>query len=118
MGNPWLGSGRLAKPIGLVSGAALWSCGAASDRPPLDQQIRDAIADGEPGALDGDGADGDGSGPPALSREAALAATWQELGVPAASNGPDLASTPSGWFALSQRTVGDARAPSAWESHL
>jgi hypothetical protein len=45
-------------------------------------------------------------------------AKWQELGVPGASNGPDLASTPSGWFALSRRSVGDAKAPAAWESYL
>lgn len=121
MANPRLTSGRLTNSFGLVAGAALWSCGAATDRPPLDQQTRDETAsEGGPGAQGDDGANGDGDGvtPPALSREAALAATWQELGVPGASNGPDLASTPSGWFALSQRTVGDAKAPSAWESHL
>lgn len=125
MAHPRLGSGRLARIVPLVTGAALWSCGAATDRRPLDQQTRDeTTSEGGPGApgdegADGDGAaDDDGAAPGALSREAALTAAWQELGVAAASNGPDLASTPSGWLALSQRTVGDARAPSAWESHL
>jgi hypothetical protein len=99
--------------VGLVTGAALWSCGAASDRPPLDQQTRDETASElEPGVQGDDGA------ATAVSREDALAATWQELGVPGPCNWPDLASAPSGWFALSQRGVGDARAPSAWESHL
>jgi hypothetical protein len=125
MANAWLGSGPHAKILGLVTGALLWSCGAASDRPPLDQQTGDQTTpEGEPGVHGDDGVDGvddpDGAGatPPAFSRTAALAATWQELGLPAASNGPDLASTPSGWFALSRRSVGDARAPSAWESYL
>lgn len=48
----------------------------------------------------------------------ALNATWQELGVPGTSNRPALASTPVGFLALSQRSVGDSRAPSARESHL
>jgi hypothetical protein len=107
--------------LGLVTGAALWSCGAASDRPPLDQQTRDETASEiEPGAQgdDGENSASDGTTPTVLSRDAALAATWQELGLPAATTAPDLASTPRGWFALSQRTVGDERAPSAWESYL
>src|SRR5687767_3852221 len=101
MAYPCLGSGPLAKALSLVTGAALWSCGAASDRPPLDQQTRDETAsDLERGVQGDDGASS------AVSRDDALAATWQELGVPGTSNRPDLASTPSGWFALSQRTVG------------
>jgi hypothetical protein len=125
MTYPCFGSGPLARALGLVAGAALWSCGAASDRPPLDQQTRDETASQlESGTQGDDGAapEGDGSGDAAastaLSRDDALAATWQELGVPGTSNRPDLASTPSGWFALSPRSVGDARAPSAWQSHL
>ena len=45
-------------------------------------------------------------------------ATWQELGVPGASNRPALAATPTGFLALSQRQLGDAKAPSAEESYL
>ncbi|HTV18580.1 MAG TPA: hypothetical protein VMG12_07920 [Polyangiaceae bacterium] len=120
-----LGSVSFVSLFGLVAGVSLCSCGAATDRPALDQQTREATgSESDPGAsgdgsADGDGStNGGGSGAPALDREAALAATWQELGVPGASNGPDIASTPSGWFALSQRTIGDARAPSAWQSYL
>jgi hypothetical protein len=50
--------------------------------------------------------------------EGALEATWRELGVAAANAGPALAATPTGFMALSQRSLGDARVPSAWESHL
>lgn len=110
MAHPQLGAASLATI--LVGSVASWSCGAATDRPATDQQTRDETSFD---ATRGDDADG---ALPAITRGAALTATWQELGVPGASNGPDLASTPSGWFALSQRTVGDARAPSAWESHL
>lgn len=53
-----------------------------------------------------------------LLPEGAAQATWQELGVASASHGPALAATPAGYFALSQRSVGDAKAPSAWESYL
>jgi hypothetical protein len=63
------------------------------------------------------GANGQAAAPPALG-SAALGGTWQELGVPGASILPALASTPSGWLALSRRSVGDARAPSASESYL
>jgi hypothetical protein len=105
--------------LGLFTGAALWGCGAATDRSPPDRQTLDETTrEVEPGANGDEGADGDGAGSSGLSRAAAVAATWQELGLPAASSGPDLAATPTGWFALSRRTVGDARAPSAWESYL
>src|SRR5262245_58825665 len=127
MANLRLASGKVPQIMGLVSSFALWSCGAASDRLPPEQQSRDATAsEGDPGADDDDGAgdgtddgpvDADGT-PLALARDAAVSATWQELGTPGASNRPDLTGTPGGWLALSQRTVGDARAPSAWESYL
>ncbi len=107
MGKLRLGSGALATILGLSTSAALGSCGGATE-PPLGQQARDATnPGGDPGAT-----------APALPREVAVASTWQELGVPGAGNRPDLASAPSGWFALSQRSVGDTRAPSAWESYL
>jgi hypothetical protein len=97
--------------LGLSSSAALPGCGAAAERLSPDAQGGGAGFEVYPG---NDAA----APPPALEREAALAATWQELGVPGAGNRPDLASTPSGWLALSRRGVGDSRAPSAWESYL
>jgi len=128
MRNLRLGSASLVTTVGLVTPLALWSCGAATDRPPLDQQTLDETASA--GSAGGDRDDADGANPgdgvnpsdsaalPPLERAAALSSTWQELGVPGAGNRPDLASTPSGWLALSRRTVGDARVPSAWESYL
>jgi hypothetical protein len=111
-----LESGSLARILSLITGVTLWSCSAATDGPASNQQRRDETrSEAGPGAL---GNEGGATTWPALTRDAALVATWQELGVPGASNGPDLASTPSGWFALSQRSVGDAKAPSAWESYL
>lgn len=44
--------------------------------------------------------------------------SWQELGVPGAGSRPALAIAPTGFYALSQRSLGDSKAPSAWESHL
>lgn len=60
----------------------------------------------------------DGSTPAMSLPNEALNATWQELGVPGAGNRPALATTPTGYYALSQRSLGDSKAPSAWESHL
>jgi hypothetical protein len=116
MAHLQVGSRSLARIVSLATGVTVWSCGAATDVPSSDQRIRNATsAEAAPGAQP---IEGHATSSPGLTRETALGATWQELGIPAASNGPDLASTPSGWFALSQRSVGDARAPSAWESYL
>jgi len=43
---------------------------------------------------------------------------WRIIEVPAASNQPEIVHTPLGWLALSRRSLGDARAPSAWQSVL
>ena len=84
---------------------ALLGCGGA------------ARHDGATRASGEDIADGAGDDTSSLP-EGALDQTWRELGVPAASNGAALAATPTGYFALSQRQLGDAKAPSGWESHL
>ena len=55
---------------------------------------------------------------PAPLPPGATEATWQELGLASVSNGPAVAATPLGYLALSRRSVGDAKAPSAWESYL
>jgi len=107
------GSAALAGILGLVGSVPLCSCGGASEGLPSARQSHD-----ETGAEGARGNENVGATSPVLTRDAALAATWQELGVPGAGSRPDLASTPSGWFALSQRSVGDAKAPSAWESYL
>lgn len=91
--------------LGLCGALALWGCGA-KDEP-------DSMADGS-GEARGMGG---GSGTVSL-HEGALNGSWQELGVPGAGNRPALATTPTGYYALSRRSVGDSRAPSAWESHL
>jgi len=83
----------------------LSACGGAAEQsgPPRssEEDIANAVGDEAPALPPG-----------------ALEATWQELGVAAASNGPAVAATPIGYLALSQRSVGDAKAPSAWESYL
>lgn len=43
---------------------------------------------------------------------------WRIIEVPAASNQPEIVHTPVGWLALSRRSLGDTRAPSAWQSVL
>jgi hypothetical protein len=75
------------------------------------------VTTGDDGTDTGGGQDGSGATRP-LQREAALTATWQELGIPGVTHSPDLARTPSGWLALSRWAVGDQRAPSSWESVL
>ncbi|HWO08379.1 MAG TPA: hypothetical protein VNN80_02835, partial [Polyangiaceae bacterium] len=89
--------------LGLCGASGLCSCGTAAER--------DAATQSSAGALENDRAE-------AALPEEALNATWQELAVPGASNRPALASTPVGFLAVSRRTVGDTRAPSAWESYL
>jgi hypothetical protein len=88
----------------MLGAAGLWSCGAATQ------------SDLENGATTLDLGEG-GADAPDLGEEE-LGATWQELGVPGATLRPALAGTPNGWLAVSQRSVGDSRAPSAWESYL
>jgi len=99
------GARRLAGLLlGFWGAFGSWACGGDAQR--------DAAAPGSDGALTNEATE-----VVALPDEA-LNATWQELGVPGASNRPALAATPSGYFALSRRQLGDAKAPSGWESHL
>lgn len=56
--------------------------------------------------------------PPAAVGDADAGGAWRVIEVPAATNQPSIVSTPSGWLALSRRSLGDARAPSAWQSVL
>ena len=67
------------------------------------------------GDLQASGESGDAA--PLLPADLA-GSTWQQLGVATSSYLPDVIATPSGFMALSQRGIGDARAPSARESHL
>jgi hypothetical protein len=43
---------------------------------------------------------------------------WRMIEVPAASNAPDLVSTPDGWFALSRRELGDGKAIAGTQTAL
>jgi hypothetical protein len=43
---------------------------------------------------------------------------WRIIEVPAASNQPEIVHSPLGWLALSRRSLGDPRSPSAWQSVL
>ncbi len=43
---------------------------------------------------------------------------WRMIDVPAASNAPTLIRTPSGWFALSSRNMGEGKAIGEWQSTL
>jgi hypothetical protein len=108
-GTPTAASAALCGWLALMSA---WSCSGATMREPGESLLTaDLATEVYPGA------NGQATTPPALGA-AALEATWQELAVPGATLSPALASTPSGWLALSRRSVGDPKAPSAWESYL
>jgi hypothetical protein len=117
-----MGQRRLGRALGLglVCLAGIASCAGGSEA-----ELRspdDALA-ASIGASPGSGGGSAvavplGEAAQAPLDEAAREANWLELGVPGVSNRPALASSPSGWLALSRRSVGDARAPSGWESYL
>jgi hypothetical protein len=106
LGGRWALTGVFLGWVGLAG------CAGATGRDPAE-----ATTTGDLGAEVYPGSNGEASTPPVLG-DAALGATWQELGVPGVGNRPALASTPRGWFAVSRRSVGDGKAPSAWESYL
>jgi hypothetical protein len=100
-----------ARGVFLGRVGAVWLAGCAGATGP------EATGPGEVAALVYPGPNGEAVTPPALG-DAALGATWQELGVPGVGNRPALASTPSGWLSVSRRSVGDPKAPTTNETYL
>jgi hypothetical protein len=56
--------------------------------------------------------------PGAVGQVDTTGGAWRVIEVPALSSLPSIVSTPTGWLALSNRTLGDSRSPSGMESAL